>query len=140
MNPSKTKRQSMGDALKRAPEVLAFLAEGKPRPAPERLEVVETKEKPTPVAAIAEVKEPEVKRVPERKAKVKRVQPEPAREAAGEGEEVPRTPVTFRLPSDLAERFVRASLTRKLAKKEPFSQQDIAAAALAAWLEKEGEA
>jgi len=130
----------MFEALNRGPEVLAFLEEGKPRPAPERLEVVEPKEESVPVAALAEVKKPEEQKVPDRKARVKRVQPEPVREAAGEGDDVPRTPVTFRLPADLAERFVRASLTRKLAKKEPCSQQDIAAAALSAWLEKEGEA
>ena len=42
--------------------------------------------------------------------------------------------MTFRLPSELSSRLMRASVERKLKRERPFSQQDIITQALAQWL------
>ena len=42
--------------------------------------------------------------------------------------------MTFRLPSELSSRLMRASVERKLKRQRPFSQQDIITEALAQWL------
>src|ERR1039457_2271728 len=44
--------------------------------------------------------------------------------------------MTFRLPSELSSRLMRASVERKLKRERPFSQQDIITQALAQWLER----
>jgi hypothetical protein len=44
--------------------------------------------------------------------------------------------MTFRLPTELSTRLIRASVERKLRRERPFSQQDILAEALAKWLDK----
>src|ERR1017187_5240756 len=44
--------------------------------------------------------------------------------------------MTFRLPSELSSRLIRASVERKLKRERPFSQQDIITQALAQWLER----
>lgn len=44
--------------------------------------------------------------------------------------------MTFRLPSELSSRLMRASVERKLRRQRPFSQQDIISEALGQWLEK----
>lgn len=41
---------------------------------------------------------------------------------------------TYRIPSDLAEAILRASMERKLKKAVPYTQQDIVAEALKQWL------
>ena len=48
--------------------------------------------------------------------------------------------ITVRLPAGLPPRLLRASLQRKLQRKQPFTQQDIVAAALEQWLTQNGEA
>ena len=60
--------------------------------------------------------------------------PEAARSVAG------IVSITVRLPANLPTRLLRASLERKLQRKEPFTQQDIVAAALQQWLMRNGEA
>ena len=46
--------------------------------------------------------------------------------------------ITVRLPASLPPRLLRASLERKLQRKEPFTQHDIVAAALQQWLTQNG--
>lgn len=46
--------------------------------------------------------------------------------------------MTFRLPSELSARLLRASLERKLSRRKPFTQQDIVAEALVLWFAKQG--
>lgn len=128
---AKEKRQSMAEALERGTEVLAFLEEGKPKPAKERA----TPKKPPSKAKRAE--QPTRKRTPKKA-------PSPPPEEKGEVDREPaqnidRTPMTFRIPTELAERIKRASLTRKLSKSEPSSQLDIAEEAFEDWLAKAGE-
>ncbi len=48
--------------------------------------------------------------------------------------------ITVRLPASLPPRLLRASVERKLQRKQPFTQQDIVAAALEHWLTQNGEA
>jgi|GEM_PF-2096749 len=48
----------------------------------------------------------------------------------------PLVNVNFRLPTSVAQGLLRASMERKLAKDAPYTQQDITAAALRAWLKK----
>lgn len=44
--------------------------------------------------------------------------------------------VTFRLPAELPAALLRVAMERKLGGEKPFTQQDIVAEALRAWLEK----
>lgn len=44
--------------------------------------------------------------------------------------------MTFRLPTELSTRLIRASVERKLRRERPFSQQDILAEALAQWFKR----
>ncbi len=46
--------------------------------------------------------------------------------------------ITVRLPARLPSRLLRASVERKLLREQPFSQQDIVAEALDAWLRLHG--
>lgn len=46
--------------------------------------------------------------------------------------------ITVRLPARLPSRLLRASVERKLLREQPFSQQDIVADALDAWLRLHG--
>lgn len=46
--------------------------------------------------------------------------------------------MTFRLPAALAATLVRAATERKLNRQRPFTQQDIVADAVLAWLTKQG--
>ena len=46
--------------------------------------------------------------------------------------------MTFRLPPEIPGGLIRASADRKLRRERPFSQQEIVAEALRAWLAKEG--
>ena len=48
--------------------------------------------------------------------------------------------ITIRLPASLPSRLLRASVERKLRREQPFSQQDIVAEALHAWLDLHGYA
>lgn len=47
--------------------------------------------------------------------------------------------ITVRLPASLPPRLLRASVERKLQRKQPFTQQDIVTAALQQWLAQNGE-
>jgi hypothetical protein len=46
--------------------------------------------------------------------------------------------MTFRLPADLPEALLRASMERKLRRQTPFAQQDIVAEAVRQWLRRHG--
>ncbi len=46
--------------------------------------------------------------------------------------------ITVRLPAKLSSRLLRASVERKLLREQPFTQQDIVAEALDAWLRLHG--
>lgn len=46
--------------------------------------------------------------------------------------------MTFRLPADLPEALLRASMERKLRRQSPFAQQDIVAEAVRQWLRRHG--
>ena len=46
--------------------------------------------------------------------------------------------ITVRLPAKLPSRLLRASVERKLLREQPFTQQDIVAEALDAWLRLHG--
>ena len=48
--------------------------------------------------------------------------------------------ITIRLPASLPSRLLRASVERKLRREQPFTQQDIVAEALHAWLDLHGYA
>jgi hypothetical protein len=67
----------------------------------------------------------------ERPAKAK---PEKGRE----GESVGIVTMTFRVPATIPPALLKASSERKIKKIQPFTQQDIVAQALTAWLQKNG--
>ncbi len=46
--------------------------------------------------------------------------------------------MSFRLPAQLSARLIEVAVQRKLRRERPFSQQDIVAEALAAWLKAHG--
>ncbi len=46
--------------------------------------------------------------------------------------------MSFRLPAQLSVRLIEVAVQRKLRRERPFSQQDIVAEALAAWLKGHG--
>jgi hypothetical protein len=46
--------------------------------------------------------------------------------------------LSFRLPPEIAQALLTASLDRKLQRLRPWTQQEIAAEALSAWLRKQG--
>jgi len=46
--------------------------------------------------------------------------------------------MTFRLPAELPDALLRASMDRKLRHVAPWTQQDIVAEALEAWLNRRG--
>jgi hypothetical protein len=66
---------------------------------------------------------------PAAKPRAKKEQPAPAS---------PLVSVYFRLPVELSQALLKASLERKLNKTLPFTQQDIMAEALQIWLQKNG--
>ena len=45
--------------------------------------------------------------------------------------------LSFRLPPEIAQALLKASLDRKLKRLRPWTQQEIAAEALSAWLRKQ---
>ncbi|MGE3312803.1 MAG: hypothetical protein AB7O66_22770 [Limisphaerales bacterium] len=47
--------------------------------------------------------------------------------------------MTFRLPADLPEALLRASMARKLRRLRPWTQQDIVTAAVREWLNRNPE-
>lgn len=53
--------------------------------------------------------------------------------------EDPLTTVTFRLPAKLVARLLRASANRKIGRIKPWTQQEITAEALNAWLEQQSK-
>lgn len=122
----------MTEALHKSAEALAFIKEGQPKPAKER-----QKNEPNAVDSF-EGGGNEDKSVKDDSSKSHQSSNDKQQKVEGGGEEDLLVPVTFRLPENIADNLLRASLTRKLGKKEPHTKQDIAAEALKEWLEKEG--
>lgn len=126
----------MSAALKTAEltgEALAFVRQGTPKPqvvsAPPQMEAMIT---PPPAAEVApssrEEEEPTTERQPQSRPKVAAktiAQPEPL------------VNLSFRVPTSLHNALKRASFEREMGREEPWTQQDIVAEAIAAWLKKQ---
>ncbi len=137
-------RRSMTAALQRAelpPEALELINAGTPQPRAVRaLDATAPVRKPataplpetipvsTPAPAVAELYASATKKAAARPAQAKLVRP------AQEESISPVNSITVRLPGDLPQQLLRASLERKLRRLRPFTQQDIVAIALREWL------
>lgn len=129
-------RRSLSAALKMAelsPEATAFLKEGTPKP------MAETPASMAPVvdAEIISIGNPSVS------TNVTEVQrPMLAKGTPSRAETLGAIPsLTFtslRLPAEIPQALLHASFDRKLKREKPWTQQDIAAEALAHWLKKHG--
>jgi len=123
----------MTAALKTAelsPEALAFIRQGTPKPEAERLAS-------KPIAPASEIKS----QPPENDAAAEAVaRPKPRIQARQEAAPVqgPLVGLSFRLPAEIHHALMRASFERKMQRQEPWTQQEIAAEALAGWLKKQG--
>jgi hypothetical protein len=125
MNPI---RRTMSEAMKPPtvpPEALAIIEQGSPKPQTQNptvsVDSVKAQAAPTPRPS-AEM---------ERLAKAKT-------EKGREGESVAVVTMTFRVPATIPTSLLKASSERKMKKLRPFTQQDIVAEALTAWLQKNG--
>lgn len=117
----------MADALQPpplSPEAIALIKQGTPKPQTDSPLVVAVKPRevatPAPVAVTAE---------PPAKPRAKKEPPVSAS---------PLVSVYVRLPLDLSQALLKASMERKMNKIRPFTQQDIIAEALQTWLQKNG--
>lgn len=117
----------MADALQSTslpPEAIALIKQGTPKPQTEVSLTPSVKPRETvPVASSVVTAEPQPK---------PRAKKEPAAAAS------PLVSLYVRLPSDLSQSLLKASLERKMNKTRPFTQQDIMAEALQTWLQKNG--
>lgn len=117
----------MADALQPTslpPEAIALIKQGTPKPQTETS--LTPSLKPREIAPIAS---PLVAIEPQPKPRAKKDQPATAS---------PLVSIYVRLPSDLSQSLLKASLERKMNKTRPFTQQDIMAEALQTWLQKNG--
>jgi hypothetical protein len=114
------KRKSLVDAI--SPELREFIEAGTPKPQIGEIAPVPTpREKaPGPVGS-------DFGRVPSPKQRVEEPEPEVA---------VPLITQSYRLPVALVGTLVRESMERKIARRKPWSQQDIVTEALSEWLQK----
>jgi hypothetical protein len=117
----------MAEAMQPAtlpPEAIALIKQGTPKPQTETPLVSSVKPRevstPAPVATATETPA---------KPRAKKEQPATAS---------PLVSIYVRLPSDLSQSLLKASLERKMNKTRPFTQQDIIAEALQTWLQKNG--
>jgi len=117
----------MSDALQPPslpPEAIALIKQGTPKPQTDNPLIAAVKPRavstPAPVVVTTE---------PPAKPRAKKEQPAPTS---------PLVSVYVRLPADLSQSLLKASLERKLNKARPFTQQDIIAEALQIWLQKNG--
>ena len=99
-----------------SPEAIALIKEGTPKP-----QTATPRENPTPPPA------PVIEQTPRPRAKKE----QPAATS-------PLVSMYLRLPFDLSQALLKASLERKMNKTRPFTQQDIMAEALQIWLQKNG--
>lgn len=137
-------RRSMTAALQRAelpPEALELITAGTPQPravrAPDAVDPVrppalaplpEPILVSTPASAVAELFAPPAKKAAARPAQSKPVPPAQVESIS------PVNSITVRLPGDLPQQLLRASLERKLRRLRPYTQQEIVASALREWL------
>lgn len=128
---STTARRPMSAALKTVElsgEALAFVRQGTPQPQVATPRAAAT-EVATPAEATAPLSvsiEPSVVDQPISKPKAPRAATQP--EAL--------VNLSFRVPTTLHAALKRASFEREMAREEPYTQQDIVAEALNAWLKK----
>ena len=125
MNPP---HRTMAEALKQPampPEALAIIAQGSPKPQTQNSTVLVDSAKTQPTPAPTPAAEPE--RLAKSKAEKGREATNPVIVTA-----------TFRLPAIIPATLLKVSLERKMKNIHPFTQQDIVAEALTAWLQKNG--
>ena len=136
MNPPM--RRSMSAALRTpelSPEALALIKEGTPRPVVEKPVVV------APVERSEEVLRPPVM---ELVADPVDETPKPVRPRGTPTRELDPMPLggvahlSVRLPAEIPQALLRASLDRKLKRLKPWTQQDIVAEAVMQWLKRNG--
>jgi hypothetical protein len=132
-------RRSMSAALQTVedltPAAIAFIKEGTPKPRIEKQESV------NPSA----VGDPPLERASSESHRAE-IAPEeiiPRRRTEGRREDfaIPvdvMVGLSFRVPVELQQGLLRMSSDRKLKRQKPWTQQEIAAEALAAWLKKQG--
>lgn len=144
----KTERRSMTAALQSAadlpPEAIALIKAGTPKPLSVTAPAVSEAPEPPPPATMPPVAEPSVETLGE----VEPVEFAPLqRRPRGRPKGSVSRPVetlgrlvgtSYRLPEDLVFRVMKASAERKIRKIQPWSQQDIVAEALNAWLQSAG--
>jgi hypothetical protein len=66
-----------------------------------------------------------------------RTEDPPSPDAKATPPEIPRITQTYRLPQPLVHELLKVSTERKLARTQPWAQQDIVAEALREWLNKQ---
>ena len=123
MDCSDKKMRTLGEALQTdrfSDEALAFVNGSRGKPAKKTIPVPDAAQDSHAIEKIA--------------TKSNTVRVEPPQESSIPV--VSTISMTFRLPSELSSRLMRASVERKLKRQRPFSQQDIIAEALAKWLDK----
>jgi hypothetical protein len=111
-------RRPMSAALKTVelpPEALSLIREGTPQPKVDK-------------PKLATIARPEPEEEPKRPVRPKN-EPEPSQGLAF---------LSFRLPQEIAQGLLKASLDRKLNRIKPWTQQEITAEALSGWLRKQG--
>ena len=115
-------------------EALAFIQDGKPKSQVTHATVEPVTAKPEMVL-VAEYSAPEPAAEPPKPARTKA----PTPKAADGFVAAPSLVFTsLRLPVEIPHALMRASFDRKLKREKPWTQQDIAAAALSLWLKKYG--
>ena len=128
-------KRTMNEALQtaRLPEdALAFISAGTPQPVSSKLAAstaIPQNDAGTVQTALAVPGQPEAPTTPRKPC-----------QAWPEGSLAPSGPVsmTFRLSPEIPAGLIRASADRKLRREKPFSQQEMVAEALRAWLGKRG--
>lgn len=107
------------------PEAEAIIAQGIPQPQtvskPVTIDAISTQ--PLPAAAPTTLPKPQARAKPDK---------------VSDEAEVVSVSATYRLPKELIAMLLKAASERKLKKLSPYTQQDIVAEALAAWLQKNG--
>lgn len=117
------------------PAAIAFIKEGTPKPRIERQENSESRSLDEPPLEAAAAQNGRAVVAPEEPAPRRRT------EVRREDLTIPvdvMVGLSFRVPFELQQGLLRMSSDRKLKRQSPWTQQEIAAEALAAWLKKQG--
>lgn len=132
---SSTARRPMSVALKTAElsgEALEFIRQGKPgataSPEPDRVNIASSEITDSSATTAASEQRSEETSLPRRSPASKRVNA--IRETM--------VGLSFRVPASIHHALMCASFDRKLAREEPWTQQEIAAEAIGNWLKKQG--